>query len=146
MIVQEIAWAAGLFDGEGCVTISRSNPARSRSPDHQLRVTLGMCHEATIAKMKQMFGGSMSMRRSKAKGWRDHWVWCLASYPAANFLGSIYPYLITKKYEAWLGREFQATRTLFGGGPTHFRAEEEIALREGFRLALQEAKRGILQL
>lgn len=45
---REVAWAAGLFDGEGCVYFKNRKPSSC-----QLRV--GMTHEPTIARLVDIF-------------------------------------------------------------------------------------------
>jgi hypothetical protein len=62
----QIAWAAGLFDGEGCVRIQLRKPrGGSVSPHHHLVVDLSNTHEQTVLRFSEIVGGTFESRPRK---------------------------------------------------------------------------------
>ena len=102
-----------------------------------VRITITNTYRPILEQIKLQFGGNIHPKGGVRPG-KPCWVWWLNHRAALNFLRTIYPYLIEKKIQAWLAVEFEAQKTnRRGSGMT----AEEYALREGFRLALQNAKR-----
>lgn len=131
---------AGLFDGEGCIDIWAGRHGAAKSPNHQLRCTIAMTDKDVLDRFQCEYGGVVkrdTIRLNRKPMYRA----VLVSTNAGLFLRRIMPYSLVKSQQVWLGLEFLAqrteTRTKKLGTPP-----EEVALREGFRLALQEAKRG----
>ena len=91
----EIAWLAGLFDGEGCVW--------SRWPKRANVLTeIKMTHKKTVERVNELFPGRMvsgNLSRG-AFGKKDQWRWSLDTLGTKKFLTLILPYLVTKKEEA----------------------------------------------
>src|SRR2546428_375255 len=69
----ELAYAAGLIDGEGCITIdkcggkSRFTKYKSRNAGLILRVRVYNANKRLIAFLAERFGGAVSAARYKAK-------------------------------------------------------------------------------
>jgi len=62
----EIAWFAGLVDGEGCIHITRRRATRTKSPCYILYFTVAMTHLPAIEKIKSIWGvGSIRSRPNK---------------------------------------------------------------------------------
>lgn len=89
---RKIAWAAGLFDGEGCVDLDV--PRR-----WNLRLTLGMCHRPSVLKFCAVFGRSGSSFY-KGSGSRPLWVVKYHGKMAHDVLILLLPFLVTKKAKA----------------------------------------------
>lgn len=139
-MADDLAYAAGFLDGEGCIYIDRRQPCRDQgeaSPQHQLRVSAYQLACEPLLWLKERWGGTVSGPKSSGV-----FQWDLKSGLAETFLRDIYSYLKVKQTEARLGLEFYANR--FPRNPLGHRLSlDELALREGFRLALQEAKHHI---
>ncbi len=134
----ELAYAAGLFDGEGCINIYHHR-AREEGPLYEvLRITVAMTSRTTVEWLGATFGGPIHSKPSTPKH-RELWVWALNAKKAGRFLQLIRPYLKTKATECWLALEYLSQRTLYGGKRKGL-PEEELALREGYLLALKTAK------
>ncbi len=127
---RDLSYTAGLFDGEGCVYIGL------RSGYHTLSVSITNTDKPVLDWTASMFGGTVRCR-SNGK-YRPVFVWDMAGPGAAVFLSTISPWLRIKAQQAWMAREYDVQRdNSYGTRVT----SEEFALREGFRLALREAKR-----
>jgi len=124
------AYAAGILDADGCITIIRAK--RGKTIRHVLRVEVSMCCKPLIERLKTEYGGSVTyrplytLRRPKeAPGIRDIWMWIAGAQIAYNFIRRVQPWLIVKAAEADLAIEFQ----------------EGISKTTGFTLPLKELKR-----
>ncbi len=96
MIVQD-AYAAGFFDGEGCVAVV----VRSRSEKEiSLVVTIGQLDNTPLDFLAKNYGGKVNRH---AKKYKDEIVyvysWCLYGENALSFMRTVRPYLICKAEE-----------------------------------------------
>jgi hypothetical protein len=97
----ELAYLAGFFDGEGCISISRS---QRRGGPQNLTLTLYITnHNATPLKLAQkIFGGSILTRLPKVAHRRRlvSYVLCLHGFRAGEFLSATLPWLTVKREQA----------------------------------------------
>ena len=96
-----IAWAAGFFDGEGCVMVEMSKEARCR---HKFRTSLHVTVTQTSLPCLQIylehFGGSIvtsNNRTPNGRRWAVQHRWVARNEEALNFLQIVEPYVIVKK-------------------------------------------------
>ena len=104
MTNEQVAWAAGFFDGEGYVSIA------SRM-DHSQYIKVGINHvdPRPLQKFQQLFGGKLNYS-SKVRGNRKpRWSWVLSCNQAKEFLLLIKPYLINKDIVTEIAIEFLST-------------------------------------
>jgi hypothetical protein len=109
------AYTAGLFDGEGCINITKVNPKEGRAnvnPCYSLSVSLASTNQSVVEWLKEMFGGSITDRSQhkyyrKNPGWMPAWNWAAGSNLAQTFLTFILPYLKIKQFQAELALKFQ---------------------------------------
>ena len=89
----DIAWLAGIFDGEG--TVWCRWPKR-----RNVIVEIKMTHKLTIERIHELFPGRMA--RGQLSGWsiKPQWRWSLDTLGTQKFLVLVLPYLVTKKGEA----------------------------------------------
>lgn len=101
------AYAAGIIDGEGCITIRRKrNPENSRNY-YNLVVKVGMTgNSSAIDILKTNWGGQicLSGKLRRQKQWS---IYCLQ---AEKFLRDVLPYLIVKKNQAEVALDFHKNR------------------------------------
>lgn len=117
MIDTEIAWLAGIFDGEGCITISRQKPGKDgrKNWSYRLYLKVTMGHELTINRIFALTGiGTVTIQKSKHHN--QAWTWWAASREALNVLDQLRPYLVTKALEADLAFEWGALPLAPRGG------------------------------
>lgn len=112
MTKTELAWAAGLVDGEGCLHISYTPPGKMRgtiNAVHSLYLKVAMTDKKTIYHLWHLFGlGSVQLQCSKKKNHGIAYSWLCCAQEAATAIRAIRPYLITKAEEADVAIEFAA--------------------------------------
>ncbi len=96
----DVKYLAGLFDGEGHIGISQTNPTGSHiSMIFALQASIANNHRGVLEQIQIEYGGGISSSRNC---WTLQWT----SKNAADFLRKIEPYLIIKKEQADLALEF----------------------------------------
>lgn len=110
MITQtECAWAAGLFDGEGCICIERYRPGRKcgeRSVKFRFRIRVGMTSAQPVLRLRQIFGFGAISSQERKNGWKRKFTWAIEGERAARAVTLMLPYFTVKQQEAQLGLEF----------------------------------------
>ena len=94
------AYAAGLVDGEGCLTITKDQ----RKGWFYVRIDLGMSLRSLglLNGLKAEYGGTVRMFREATERWEEAHVWRAFGKVAANMLIRISPYLQLKTEQARL--------------------------------------------
>lgn len=124
---EQLAYLAGIVDGEGSISITRTYSKEKRTPKHRnsrsignpnpgvyeryvLVVAVGMTDRAIPAWLCEEFGGRLNHRSFPGTVWQDRWDWIAASNIALHFLELVLPHLRLKVIEATLAIEFQKRR------------------------------------
>ena len=96
---RDIAWAAGLFDGEGSISVRRIKGVASKAETFQLAVQLAMTHRATVYKFKTVLvvGSVHTYRYGRYK---RQWAYVATGPSAVRVLEVLGPNLVTKRQEA----------------------------------------------
>ena len=105
---ERLAYAAGLFDGEGCIHIG-SHTTANGATRYKLVVLIAMTQTAPLLFMQELFGGVVKEKTTPANGKKQQWVWALYSHEAVPFLEAILPMLLIKDKEAGVALLFQST-------------------------------------
>ena len=124
------AYAAGLVDGEGCITIENQR--------NHMYLLIQVCNTdpRVCIWLKERFGGAI--RTQQQKNWKRMYRWAVTTVKAKEFLTAIYPYLIIKKEQADIAFAFLDTKGNRG------RVSPDVKLyRETLRDDMKEAKRTI---
>lgn len=137
----EIAWCAGLFDGEGCIFIARQR-RKAKSDGYSLRIAIAMVHRDTLEMFVARVGAATRIceHRSRARNTRtsrDSWQWMIQGRGAAEILVKLLPYLVTKRAEAEIALRF---RDIPRERESHVRATRTTVALEGIRQQLKAAK------
>lgn len=104
----ELAYLAGLFDGEGCVSAWMATGKHGWRLD-ALRVTIKMCDPQGIEVARRCFGGSTRWTLAKHPR-RAQYVWNIASRAkAVQFLSAIRPYVRVKSDQIALALKWSMT-------------------------------------
>jgi len=101
----DIAWAAGLFEGEGCISETHTDRPISR---RGYQVHLGMCDEDAVNRLEYLFPSPNGLHIRKPPGkdtYLPQYIWSRSSKEGvAEFLEAILPFLChrraAKAYEA----------------------------------------------
>ena len=100
----DLAWAAGITDGEGCLYIS--NTTSQGHPAYTLYLQIKMCHKGAIEQFAKISSGRAYQKEMTPSG-RKIWKCTLAGRKAADFLREMLPFLTVKKAEAKVAIKFQ---------------------------------------
>jgi hypothetical protein len=82
----ELAWAAGLFEGEGAIKIDRASAYQCR-----LMVALRMTDLDIVCFFHERWGGSFGPHKVRPEC-RPQWSWAVVSRMAGAFLEDVSPY------------------------------------------------------
>lgn len=116
----DLAWAAGLIDGEGCITIARRRPSKSsrtKSTYYLPVLRVAMCHRPTLQKLCDMFElGTVHGNPASKHGHTQSYAWMIQARPVGEVVSAILPFLVTKKKEAEILMQFIRLGTGKKGG------------------------------
>ncbi len=136
----DLAWAAGILDGEGSIGIYRRFPKQGkRSIYYRLSVQMDNTHKLTIKKIQSIMGvGSVRMYPTKGK---DVWRWGGYDANGEKALRMLMPYLVTKKAQAEMALDFRALMraTAYENGSRGL-SSDTIAQRDAYYWKLREMK------
>jgi hypothetical protein len=111
-----LAWAAGFFDGEGCVLVSE----RLNKTVYQLYTTITQQDPTALHLIKQRFGGNVTPDKTatsnsyyRKRGATLVWRWKASSTEAQAFLLAIEPFVIVKAEQVRIAAGFPAAGTHF---------------------------------
>lgn len=111
-----LAYAAGFFDGEGCVLIAKPYNKKSNRRYHRLDVDIAQKDPRPLFWLHAHFGGRIGKAPSQLRKGAMHWI--LHDQAAGNFLEAIRPYLVLKGEQADIALLFRATVSKRGLGNT----------------------------
>lgn len=132
------AYIAGIIDGEGSIGIHRQHPRpHGKSATYRVKIHVSNIYLPLLEWLKDLFGGTI-YHLSEPRRRKPCYNWSLMGPPAVDVLRTIYPFLRVKAAQAWLALEFCAQCPSQQGRRL---SSEQVALREGYYLALQAAKR-----
>lgn len=110
----DLAWCAGIIDGEGTITFKTNSHNTSIVPT----ITFTMTHEQTVRHFKSIVqvGTVTKQNFEQSPNHKDKFMWLCGSVINAILVAKlIEPYLITKKQQAKLVLEF-ASKCIVGKG------------------------------
>ena len=102
----QVAYYAGLFDGEGCISLTKSDRTKIRSGRKNqfiLHVTIRIREAWVLENLLSEFGGHLRTYSGAKPTCAPVGVWSIQSLKGRYFLSSILPYLRLKKDQAELG-------------------------------------------
>lgn len=110
------AYAAGLFDGEGCVMIARARSgtaprgSTTKRIYHRLDLSVGQVDRRPLLWLQTRYGGRIDpVPKKRGIGEQLCWQWRLGPRAAEMFLRQVLPYLIVKREQAEVALTFRAT-------------------------------------
>ena len=106
----DLAYLAGILDGEGCIHIGKWIGQEGQLPRYRLAVQISMVDKVPLLLARFAFGGYLRLRKRKNDKWKPLWEWGVGSGSAVECLKDLMPYLHTKKAEAELAIKFQESK------------------------------------
>jgi hypothetical protein len=92
------AWAAGLFEGEGCVYLKHSEPdATHKTARLEAVVTMTNTERVLLERLRDTWGGNIRACAMTPKSRRPLFKWDLYSTRMERFLRDILPFVIAGK-------------------------------------------------
>lgn len=110
----EDAYFAGLFDGEGCISINKTKGSKNKPysrPGFQLRVSVTNTNFDILYKLQDSYGGKVYSREKKNA--RTYGNWITVSNQCIKPLTIWLPFLIIKKEQALVALNFQDNRKTY---------------------------------
>lgn len=108
---EELAYAAGFFDGEGCILFKMPKREGGRP---SLEIAVSQSEEGVLEVLRELLGGTINYtppeklpRRKDGNLARPRWVWRAGGRTARRALEYMHQYLWVKKREADLAFTFQ---------------------------------------
>jgi hypothetical protein len=137
----DLAYYAGIFDGEGCVSIVKKAWTSKITTRHReyynMECSIGNLSEWLIYSLKMSFGGVVL--REDYRGDRPFiWRWKIQGRRAADFLRVILPYTHLKKPQIDVALLFQDYKKEKCARKS---TEAELAIQETQRILVQNLKR-----
>lgn len=125
-----IAWAAGIFEGEGCFVFNK---------DKAKLMSVTSTDFDVLLKLEQNFGGLIREQKKRNPKWKDCWVWNIRGKDAKSFYFCIKPYLLerrSKRGEYWFSRlpvkkinvNEEAILSMYSQGYTHKEIAKNVGL------------------
>ncbi len=94
----DLAWASGLFEGEGTFCFQSTGIGSA--------VAIQMTDQDVLEKMKNLFGGKITVAYEAKNNWKTCYRWTLGIKDGSEyFVNSIYPYLMSRrqaKADEWI--------------------------------------------
>ena len=132
----DLAYMAGIFDGEGCICIGKHQKKKTWNPTYSLKVNLVMCNPYIPNLFCFTFGGIVYERKRHERHLSE-WNWQLNSAKAIPFLTVLLPYLKLKRDEARLAIEFQKNKKNTHTSRGNPYKPEQVALFEAQKILLK---------
>lgn len=136
----DLAYAAGIFDGEGCIGIEKQVRANRRNPHYKLRATVVNTDMWLCEWLRFAFGGTVQERKSHPSHIKDQWAWVIYNSGATDFLKLILPYMNLKRPQAELAIKFQNQKNQRQG---RILTPEEVAVSEAQKILMHNLKSGM---
>ncbi len=131
--VETRAYIAGLFDGEGCVTIAVQVGPGSLRRSHRLQISIANCDERLMLWLFETVGGSVKPRKSRSVKHRPGYDWKLFGRNAGELLSVIRDFLIIKKEQADTALAFLAVNRQHGSKAGKPLSDSVVEQRDSFR-------------
>lgn len=129
----DLAYAAGIIDGEGCIAIAHCKHAKVTSGYvNRLSVAVAMTTPEIPQWFKDNFGGCLSKKKSSYSNHRDVHTWMIQATQAQVYLKMILPYLKLKQPQAKNGILFQAVKSSGGYRSQNPKPKEAYEVEEFF--------------
>ena len=142
----DLAYIAGLFDGEGNIGIVKRRHLAGRTvPTYHLVARVGMVDEIIPRWLQMAFGGYIHHRKRLDPKHRDVYTWSVGYNTATDFLKTILPFLKLKRPQAELAIKFQSERGHSGGQAgkhgNAFKTEQAKVVDEAEYILMRSLKR-----
>jgi hypothetical protein len=103
----DLAYTAGLLDGEGCITaVAPGVRPNGRSVAPRVRIMVYMTTPEVLVWLRDVYGGTFRERKSRQPRQKPVHVWCIEGKRAGVLLDFLLPYIKVKGAQAKVAIEF----------------------------------------
>ena len=92
----DLAWAAGFFDGEGCISFARRQRTKAKNLEYELTLIIGQANISPLRKFHKIFGGKIRLDSLA------YFRWTCNYKESLQVLVLLQPFLFLKQKEAKL--------------------------------------------
>ena len=132
----DLAYLAGILDGEGSISIHKHKDKSSHlGYCYQLVINVANTNEWLINWIHLSFGGWIYKKRMISRHYKQVYLWSASSLQAKTLLELVLPYLRIKKPQAEIALQFQSKKQHNSGGKT--KSSEAYAVEEAERILIQ---------
>lgn len=137
----DLAWAAGLFDGEGTFQIASDSRSRGR---YHARMRIGMCHKGAVQKFTDILGLGNVIREEWPAPNANYkqFRWSTSGQNAVNCAKMLLPYLVVKRHECEILLRWEP---LIANGRNVFLTSEIISERDKLYWEMKAARSTFLE-
>lgn len=128
--LSDLAYCAGLLDGEGCITFTKEGDSKYR-----LRIKITSTDYSVLEWMQKHFDGSINLSRKGTEKHKEAWDWICRTDDQVTFLFGVLPYAKIKRAQIIEALNYHFEKQI-GGKLT----DEEFTLREGYYERLKALK------
>jgi len=89
--IKDIYWAAGYLEGEACFFWHKRT--------HSQQITVASTDEGPIARLQELFGGSIVYKVKKTPNHKPQWHWNAHGQRARGIMMTLYPLLSIRRQE-----------------------------------------------
>ncbi len=135
----DLAYFAGIFDGEGTVTLAKTQISSPKQRlTYQVRVQVVSTDEWLCQALRFSFGGSVMPHRVTEGNHKPAYRWLATRVVAKRFMLAIYPYTKLKRQRIELALKFLSHKTAGG-----YKTQEYIDIEQDFKTLMSTMnKRG----
>lgn len=131
----DLAYIAGIIDGEGCITVSIRSPILKYGEISQVyapTVSVNMTDKNIIHWLQNITGeGKVYFQKSRNYRHKDLWTWRLCTRNGTRLLKQIKPYLKVKRLQAELFMECAEIRSR--SGRNRYKPERQLEIVKQIR-------------
>ncbi len=128
--LSDLAYCAGFFDGEGCISLCKDN-----NSVYRLYIKISSTDYSVLEWVQEHFGGSIYRERKGTEKRKESWGWYCKTEDQIVFLFGILPYTIIKRAQIIEALNYHFEKQ--NGGKL---TEDEFALRERYYMKLKSMK------
>lgn len=92
----DLAWSAGIIDGEGCIRLMRHKSKKSLTAVVHVINT----DARILVKLRDMFGGTVSATPRESDNYLPAWRWQVNAAHARSVARAVLPFLVAKRDQA----------------------------------------------
>lgn len=134
----DLAYMAGIVDGEGCIAIERY--VSKGHGYYRAKLRVANTNKELLEFLKLYFGGTISNFGKRSPNQKPAYMWAIPGETAIKCIKALLPYLFLKRPQAQLAIKFQSKKR----GKGYYKTPKELAVEEAqYILAKGLNKRGV---